>query len=387
MGRAALYDLAASRDVEEIVVADFDRARAQEAVRSFGRGKARAVFADVRKTQPLAQLMRGCAVVLNCTQYYWNVAVMQAALRAGVHYLDLGGLYHVTLQQLRLCRDFERAGKLALVGMGGTPGITNVMARYLADQLERVDSIAIFDGARELNPSPDPLAYTFSIATILDEMTLEPVVFERRRCRKVPLFSGEEVVRFPAPVGRLVVRHSIHSELATLPESFRSQGVRDVSFKINYDPRLIAAVQLLARLGLTDRKTVTINGASACTERSRSVSPRAVLEKLLKRSAVSSAAARDVEILRVVVSGRNSGRPCRLQMDATARYTLRPSLSAVARDTGFPASIAAQMIARGEIRATGVRAPEEVVPPKAFFRELGRRGIPVRVQKPPSGRA
>lgn len=367
MGRAALYDLARSPAVAQITVADFDPERARHAARRFGNRRTRAVVADVRQTARLASLLRGCDVVLNCTQYYWNVAVMRAALRARVHYLDLGGLFHVTRKQMRLASAFRRAGRLALVGMGGAPGITNVMARFLADQLDRVEAIHVYDGTAELNPSSDPLGYTFSIATILDELTLPPVIFSNGRFRTQPLFSGEELVRFRAPLGRLSLRYSLHSEVATLPRSFRSRGVREVSFRINYDPRLIETAQLLRRLGLLNAQPLEVDAAR--------VAPRAMLERLLKGRAVSTARVRDVEVMMVVVRGKKSGRPQRLHLDATASYALRPSLTAVARDTGFPASIAAQMIARGEIQGAGVLAPEEVVPPLPFFLELEKRGI------------
>lgn len=370
MGRAALYDLARSSGAAQITVADFDRERAEHAARHFGNQQTRAVVADVRQTACLARLLRGCNVVLNCTQYYWNVAVMRAALRARVHYLDLGGLFHITRKQFRLDRAFRRAGRLALVGMGGAPGITNVMARFLADQLDRVESIHVYDGATELSPSSDPLGYTFSIATILDELTLPPVIFRNARFRTQSLFAGREAVRFPAPLGPLSLHYSLHSEVATLPRSFRSRGVREVSFRINYDPRLIETTRLLQHLGLLSTQPTQVESVR--------VAPRAVLERLLKGRAVSTARVRDVEVMRVVAQGKKSGRPRRLQLDATTSFSLRPSLTAVARDTGFPASIAAQMIARGKIQGTGVRAPEEVVSPQPFFLELEKRGIQLR---------
>ncbi len=370
MGRAALYDLAGSQPPAQIVVADYDLEAAREAVRAFGHGRARAVRADVHKPRELAALLRGADVALNCTQYYWNLEVMKAALAARVHYLDLGGLFHMTRKQLRLHGAFRRAGRLALIGMGGAPGITNVMARHLADQLDRVEKIGVYNGTAELNPSPDPLAYTFSIATILDELTLAPMAMVRGKLKAQPLLSGEEEVRFPAPLGRLKLWHSLHSELGTLPQNFRRQGVREVCFKINYDPRLVATAKLLGGLGLLDSRPMKVDGATLV--------PRRLLEQLLKRRALKKATTRDIEILRVVVTGTKSGWRKRLALDAITRYSTRPSFTAVARDTGFPASIVAQMMARGEIEATGVRAPEQVVPPGRLFAELAKRGIRVR---------
>ncbi len=371
MGRAVVYDVARSAPVEQLIVADFDQARAQEVVREFGGRKATAAFADVRQTPQLAKLLRGSDAVLNCTQYNWNLLVMKAALLARVHYLDLGGLYHMTRRQFRLHRAFCRARRLALVGMGGAPGITNVMARHASRRMERVESIRVYNASVDMRRSAGPLAYTFSIATILDELTTSPVAFERGCFREKPLLSEPERVRFRVPIGAVVLRHSLHSELGTLPVTFRARGVREVSFKINYEPELVNLVRALTKVGLTRVEPVMVNSAR--------VSPRALLLEILRRQAPRGPA-RDVEALRVVVVGQEKGRRVAATMEAWARYTVRPALSAVARDTGFPLAIAAQMLARGEIRGIGVQAPESVVPPEPFFRELGRRGIPVHLR-------
>jgi lysine 6-dehydrogenase len=151
--------------------------------------------------------------------------------------------------------------------------------------------------------------------------------------------------------------------------SFRRKGVREVSFKINYEPELVDLVRSLDAVGFTARDPVAVNGTQ--------VSPRSVLLALLSRQAPQKPA-RDVEALRVVVVGRERGRHVANTIEAWTRYTVQPPLSAVARDTGFPASIAAQMLGRGEIHGTGVAAPENVVPPVAFFQELAKRDIRVR---------
>jgi lysine 6-dehydrogenase len=369
MGRAVVHDLAGAREVRDLVVADFDRERAHEVARKFGDGKASGLFADVRDTPHLTKVLRGCDVVVNCTQYNWNLDVMRAALAARVNYMDLGGLYHVTRKQFALDKDFRRIGRIAIPGMGGAPGITNVMARSLADELERVDAIRVYNAGADEQHYDSPIAYTFSIATILDELTMPPIAFERGRYVEKPMLSDPEAGKFRAPIGSIILRHSIHSELGTLAESFRHKGVKEVFFKINYDPRLVNLIRDLDQAGFTSREPVAVNGTR--------VAPRAVLLSLMQQRAPKKTA-RDVEALRVVVTGRSKNRRVASAMEMWADYSTRPQLSAVARDTGFPAAIAAAMLVRGEIRGTGVQPPENVVPPRLFFNELKKRGFTFR---------
>ena len=369
MGRAVVYDLATAREVKNIVVADFDRSRAHDVAQKFGHGIARAAFADVRDTKQLAKLLQGGNIVINCTQYNWNLDVMRAALAARVHYMDLGGLYHMTRKQFALDRDFRRIGKLAIPGMGGAPGITNVMARALADSLDRIDSIKVYNAGADEQRYDSPVAYSFSIATILDELTMPPIHFVNGRYVEKEMLSEPEPGTFPEPIGKIVLRHSIHSEVGTLAESFRKKGVREVFFKINYDPKLVNLVRSLVDAGFTERDPIPVNGMR--------VSPRAVLLALLQQKAPSKPPL-DVEALRVVVAGRSGKKRVASALEMWADHTMRPELSAVARDTGFPAAIAAVMHGRGEIPSIGVQAPEKVVPPKLFFTELKKRGFTFR---------
>ena len=139
--------------------------------------------------------------------------------------------------------------------MGGAPGITNVMARALADPLDRVDSIRVYNAGADEQKYDSPIAYTFSIATILDELTMPPIAFEKGRYVEKPMLSDPEPGEFPSPIGKIVLRHSIHSELGTLAESFRKKGVREVFFKINYEPQLVNLVRNLVDTGFTEPRT------------------------------------------------------------------------------------------------------------------------------------
>src|ERR1700690_1372241 len=369
MGRAVVYDLGGAREVQNVIVADFDRARSSQISSKVGHGNARAIFADVRDTSHLAKALHGSDLVINCTQYNWNLDVMRAALAARIDYMDLGGLYHMTRKQFALDRDFRRIGRIAIAGMGGAPGITNVMARDLCDSFERPESIRVYNAGADLQKYRSPIAYSFSIATILDELTMPPIHFVGGRYVKKEMLSEPESATFPAPIGKIVLRHSIHSELGTLAESFRKKGVREVFFKINYDPKLVGLVRSLVDVGFTEREPIAVNGTQ--------VAPRAVLLALLQRKAPAKTPL-DVEALRVVVTGRAGKQHVGGAMEMWADHTARPQFSAVARDTGFPAAIAAVMQGRGEIPGVGVQAPERVVPPNPFFNELKKRGFTFR---------
>jgi len=294
---------------------------------------------------------------------------MRAALAARVHYMDLGGLYHMTRKQFTLDRDFRRIGRIAIAGMGGAPGITNVMARELSEGLDRVESIRVYNAGADEQRYDSPVAYTFSIATILDELTMPPVAFENGRYVEKPMLSEPEKGKFPAPIGNIVLRHSIHSELGTLPVSFAKRGLRECFFKINYEPQLVNLVRDLAHAGFTSTEPLAVNGTR--------VSPRTVLLALMQKQAPKKTPL-DVEALRVVVSGKRDGVRKATALEMWAEHSTRPQFSAVARDTGFPAAIAAVMVGRGEISGVGVQAPENVVPPGPFFRELKQRGFRFR---------
>ena len=174
MGRAAVHHLAVAR--RRVLVLDADAAAARRAARVYGGRSVRSAAVDARDPKRLARALRGAAVVVHCAPYAFNLAVMQAALAAGCHYVDLGGLFHTTRRQLRLDREFRRAGLLAVLGMGSAPGITNVMARLAADLLDGVRAIRVYNGGADFTRYDAPLAFGFTPDTVLDELSLPPRV-------------------------------------------------------------------------------------------------------------------------------------------------------------------------------------------------------------------
>ncbi len=377
MGRAIVRDLREFAAGADLLIADYNLEAARGAAAALpapkSAGRVEVERADVRDAEALTALLRGCQVVINATNYYWNVQVMRAALAARAHYIDLGGLFHTTRKQLELDSEFRSAGLLAVLGMGSAPGIMNVLARHAADRLEQVESIRIYNGSVDHTPSASVLSVGYSLLTILDEGTMNPVVFEGGEFQETAPFSGNETVHFPPPVGTVTVHRAIHSEVATLPLAYRAKGIRQCFFKINLDPAFLERLQFLIGLGLASAEPLDVRG--------QKVAPRDVLQALVARLPQPEAAPDDHEVLRVVVSGREAGRPVVYTLDAVADADKARGLSAVAIDTGVPPSVVAQMLARGEIAERGVQAPETCVPALPFFAEIARRGMRVSVTR------
>jgi lysine 6-dehydrogenase len=347
IGRVVVRDLFESHPRNQILIADFNEATACEYTRSFRSRRVTPAFADATKPGRLAKLLRGHTAVINCTQHDFNLHVMQAALTAKVHYLDLGGLFSWTRKQLRLNRKFKDAGLTAILGMGCAPGITNIMAHAAVEELEQVDSVRIRVGAKDFNTRPTDFFFPYSAQTVVEELTLTPLVFQRGQFREVKPRTGWEAVRFPKPVGTQWVVRTRHSEVATIPLSFACKGLSNCDFAVSFDRGFVQEVIKRLQSGWTVREF-----AKLPTPRARP---------------------NDYEISRVVVV--SDRKTITIECHTKARRAWHASAGDV--DTGCPPSIVAQMIATGAIAKRGVLAPEVAVPVTPFFRELRKRGMKI----------
>ena len=375
MGRITARDIARmGRGAVRAVVAD----RVPPATRERG---VEGITVDVADPKSLRRALRGAYAVIASLPYRYNLVAMRGALAAGAHYVDLGGLFHVTRQQMKLARDFERRGLMAILGMGSAPGILNVMAELGARGMEKVREVHCLVGAvdRTRFRNAPPLGFGYAPDTLLDEYAMPSAVFRDGAFAMVPPLDPAEriAVRFPAPVGRIHVDTTLHSEVATLPLSFADRGIREVTFRQGFDPEFMARLEFLVRLGLVDTGPLRVR--SAGSRSGVAVAPRDVLLALLKRHPPATPVGRPFryEVLRTVVRGRRGGRgvtvTCDCHAGPDAGGGVGPDI-----DTGAPPSIAALLMIGGEIPIRpGVWAAEQVVPVGPFVRELERRGMKV----------
>jgi lysine 6-dehydrogenase len=387
MGRWTVRDLTESEGVEEVVVADLDGTRAREAAgwaaaRSGSNGTARvsALALDAGDGEAMRRAFDAADVVCNCALHAFNLPVMEACADSGTHYVDLGGLFHTTRRQLALHDRFVEAGVTAVVGMGGSPGTTNVLAALAARDLEVVEEVEIRLGVADFAPSAAPVPVPYAISTILDEFAVPAMTFRDGRLVQVPAMSEQEELDFPPPVGRVRVGHTLHSELATLPLHFADRGIRAVSFKVGFPADFMDKLTLLTALGLADTTPVELPGGR--------VVPRELLVHAITTTATTpgpEAAPDDAEAIWVRVRGRRagpSGDPALApRVDRLAELVVRPhrgwQAGAGQLDTGVPPSIVAQFLATKVIDRPGVLAPEDAVPPEPYLAELAARTMEV----------
>jgi lysine 6-dehydrogenase len=361
MAAVAIKDLLESVKDVEITAADLR-------LISHSDPRVHGVTVDVNDIENTAKILEGHDVVLNCVNYYFNVAVMKSALLARVPYIDLGGLYHGSIKQFELHERFRNSGVTALLGMGSTPGITNVMAGALAQQMDTVEELHVRVACNDETAS-GPLPIPYSLDTILDEFAMQPMVFRNGKPEAIAPMSGSEILDFPTPVGKVEALYTLHSEVAMFPRSF--PFLREASFKVAFPESFTAKMRFLVELGMASTEPVVDQ-----------VSPRKILLALAGKQNAPQDIPRDCDVLQVTAKGKKDGK----NITSVAQSIILPhpewKIAAGALDTGVPLSIGAQMLANKIIDEGGVLCPEIAVPRERFFEELKHRGIQVEFLPP-----
>src|SRR4249920_2174141 len=297
IGPAIVATLAEHESVERILVLDMNEAGAREVAERHGGGRASAGALDIRDRDRAVAALDGADVLLNSAAYRVNLDAMEVALAADAHYLDLGGLFHVTKEQLELDGRFREAGRLAVLGMGSTPGKTNVMAARAVELLgDDVERIVVAAAGRDPDPPSGPLIAPYAVETILDELSMPTPVVRDGEAVFIEPMSDAGTVEFGEPVGPSPTIYTIHSEQATFAESF---GAREVSFQLSLNPVFLEKVRFLTELGLASTEPIEVRGLR--------VTPRHVLLALLAQLPKASPSHHALGIHRIEAHGREGG--------------------------------------------------------------------------------
>ncbi len=349
-GRGIAYEIAAAADVETVVAADIDGARAAAVAAKAG---CEAAAVDIFDAGALASLLEGATVVFNAVGPYHRTAApaIEAALAAGVHYVDMADDHEVAemvfLDPAWDARARE-AGISVLVGCGIAPGLTGILARLGCERLDVAERVAV---RFSWNYS---IAYPAAIHHFLRISSGMAPQFIDGAHQRPGAFTGREVAAFLPPVGERAVYCTGINDPVSIPYSI--PGLREVTAKGTFhQPAANAFLEAMVRWGMTSYEAVPGTG----------LSPFDFLIAYLN----SEEGRRRFDIpqepipmaIRVEVSGHRGGRAETLAFEGQ---------DSSRRGTTAPSALATLMVARRKLDFTGVRAPEGCIDPGPFLRQL-----------------
>jgi saccharopine dehydrogenase-like NADP-dependent oxidoreductase len=371
--------IAVRRDFfETLVIADYAAARARAIVDELADGRLAAAEVDASSAESVAALIRehGITHVLNAVDPRFVMPIFDGCFAAGATYLDMAmslsrrhperpyELPGVKLGDEQFAQDarWRDADRLALVGIGVEPGLSDVFARYAEDELfDEIDELGVRDGANLVVAGYD-FAPSFSIWTTIEECLNPPVVYERDRgWYTTEPFSEPEVFDFPEGIGPVECVNVEHEEVLLMP---RWTNAKRVTFKYGLGDEFIEVLKVLNKLGLDRTDRVRVGGVE--------VSPRDVVAACLPDPASIGDRMTGKTCAGVWVTGTGKDgapRSTYLYHVADNEHTMREYGSqAVVWQTALNPVIALELLATGVWSGTGVLGPEAF--PAAPFLDL-----------------
>ncbi len=382
IGAGGVGDAAARIFVERdffelLVVADYDRARAEATVaaasaRRSGESRLRAAYVDASDAAAVTALAREHAIthVFNAVDPRFVMPIFDGARAAGADYLDMAmslstrhpqqpyALTGVKLgdEQFAQADAWAADGRLALLGIGVEPGLSDVFARYAADHLfSSIDELGTRDGANLVvrdETGKEIFAPGFSIWTVIEECLNPPVVWERDRgWFTLPAFSEPEVFDFPEGIGPVECVHVEHEEVLLMP---RWLDARRVTFKYGLGEQMIGILRTLHDLGLDRTQPVSVKGVE--------VSPRDVVAACLPDPATIGPRMTGKTCAGLLVTGTGrDGRPREVYLYHVVdnEWSMREyGAQCVVWQTAVNPVVALELLANGVWSGTGVLGPE-----------------------------
>lgn len=365
VGSVIIKHLVKAPEISKVVCADIAMDRARRLTNELKSSKLRISKVNAANFTSVLNVSMDADLVINAARPEWNMSIMDAAIEAGAHYMDLAS--EELFRQLARDDEWKRANLAALICIGEDPGMTNVFAKHIADKLDVVDEIRIRDGYHIVS---EDIIFTYAPDVAIEECIYKSVVYENGEFKWVPSLTGEEVYEFPEPVGPLKVYFVSHEEPKTIP-LFLDKKVRYVDFKIALSEEGKQLIEILRKLGLTSREPIEVKGVK--------VAPLDVVLACIRPPAELEPNFEGHEMVVTDVKGEKDGKKLRYIMYSYMSHKEayeKHGTHATAYMTGTPVAAAAIMLARGEIKRRGVFPPECLDADK-FLKQVQEMGIKI----------
>lgn len=366
MGHGAVFDLIRnSPGVEAVTVADFDLKKAEAVAEAVDPGRVVPHHLDAANTSDAANLMRGHDSVISCVNYWYNVSLSKAAIETGANFCDLGGNNYIVDEQLALDADAKTAGISIIPDCGLAPGMVSVLAMHGAAKFDSVDEIHIRVGGLPQDPQP-PLNYqlVFSVEGLINEYIEVARVIRDGKITEVGSMTELESLAFDGFPPLEAFQTS--GGTSTLPDTFLGK-IRELDYKTIRYAGHCDKFKTMIDLGLCSSEEMVVDF--------QKVKPRKVFGDLLQKHLPADGP--DYVLVRLDFVGRTGNETKSLRYDIVDKLDEATGMSAMMRTTAFPASIIAQMMARGDVLMRGATPQEKAIDPDKFVAELERRNIKI----------
>jgi saccharopine dehydrogenase (NAD+, L-lysine-forming) len=368
----AIARISATADwCEAMILADYDIDRARTLSGALGDPERfPAIGLDARSAEAVADAARAhrADLVMNAVDPQFVMSIFRGALEADAHYMDMAcslskphsdrpfeqpGL-KLGDEQFEMDEAWKARGKLALVGMGMDPGLTDVFAAHAAkNDFDEVHEVHVRDGG-DLQIPGFAFAPVFSIWTTIEECLNPPVIWEDGAWHTTEPFSGPESFPFPEGIGPVECVNVEHEEVLLVPRWIET---RKATFKYALGDDFIDKLKTIHALGMDRTDRVSVKGVE--------VAPRDVLAAITPDPITLGDKFRGRAIVGTWVLGTRDGRPRETfayQMADAEEIWARHRLQVVGWQTGFNPTIAMELIATGAWSGAGVLGPEAFDP-------------------------
>ena len=384
VGSTAVRTLAATDYYDEYVIADKELDMAKKLSSELGPDKVKAVELNADDPQSLQDAIAGASVILNCVGPYYKYGppILEEAIKAGIDYVDICDDMDATEVMLELDGKAKEAGISALIGMGSSPGMANLLVKFTADTLlDQVESVDIYHAH-----GGEPVEGPAVIKHRFHSMEIDIPMFLDGEYKTVRLFeeSGkalEEETDF-RDVGTYPVYAYPHPETITLPKYI--EGMKRVTNLGLVIPVSYAnLIKDMVRLGLTSDEPLEVQGQMVIPREFAVAFVISRRDGLLKEAGIDFARG----CLKIVVKGEKDGEP------STYVFQMSSSGMGMGEGTGIPAAMGAIMMGQGKITLKGAYPPEAAVNPMDMIQLAGElikssgkgEGAPIYIEQIDSG--
>src|SRR3989338_6252450 len=339
LGATGMQGRIVSRDLLEngysVLLCGRDKPRVEQILNKYD--KTSFQFVDIRDIHNALKVLKksGSSVVVNCMEGDFNLTALQLSIKAGANCLDLGSEIWMTKEQFKLNDLLQRKELISITGCGSVPGIGNVMLTHAANKLDKVIDIEV------------GFSWDSNIKKFIKKTPLDSVIVDHHR-----------------EIGKQKEFFVRHPETYTFYKYFKDKGVNNIRFYAGFPQHSFEKILAMIDLGFGSKEEIFFNGIK--------IAPVDFLTEVLKRIEVPKGY-KEEENLWVKISGEKNREKKTILMECIVPTINGWHDAGCNIDTGMPASIMAQMVKNEIIKEKGSFAPEAIVPPEPFFKELRRR--------------